>query len=146
MTRRSLACVVVPLLALGVSCGGPSAPDEQGGGAVLVDEHPAAMRTPGRLELGDLSARYAWESAKPEPPYVEGVWIGGWFDPTGDVVGATPTAPQGRKTTRGRLELRTRAFFRQDEARLATGPCVDGWRDDDTGGFYPATGLIRAGT
>ncbi len=36
-------------------CGGPSAPEDQGGGAVLVEERPAAMAVPGRLELRDLT-------------------------------------------------------------------------------------------
>lgn len=131
--------VVVPFLA---ACGGPSAPVDQGGGAVLVDERPAAMRAPGWLSLTDLGVHRASESKPPVEPYVPGAWYGLFFDPTGGVVGPKGSVPSGRNTTRGRLELRNRAFFRSDDRRTPTPPYLEGWRDDDTGGFYPQGDVV----
>jgi hypothetical protein len=119
------------------ACGGPSAPEDQGGGAVLTEERPAAMAAPGRLELRDLAFKRASDVDAPVEPYVPGLMYGGWFDATGEIVGPVGTAPRGRALTKGRLELRNRAFFRFDDARPKSPPYVEGWRDDDTGGFFP---------
>ena len=133
------------LLFVLAGCGGPSAPEDQGGGAVLVEERPAAMAVPGRLELRDLTFK---RSSDPDPaaePYVPGFSYGGWFDATGDVVGAVGAAPRGRSLTKERLELRNRAFYRFDDARPKSTPYIEGWRDDDTGGFFPLGRIVWRG-
>jgi hypothetical protein len=142
---RSLAAIRILTSALAVSavsCGGPSAPVDQGGGAVMIDEHPAAMRVPGYLVFTDLSLHRRSESKAPPEPYVAGAWYGAFFDATGGVTGPKGSVPSGRSTTRGRLELRNRAFFRADDQRPRNVPYVEGWRDDDTGGFYPLGDVV----
>jgi hypothetical protein len=99
------------------------------------------MRAPGWLELRDLSAHTDAEKGPPSEPYVRGAWIGGYFDATGDVVGAVGDPPKGRSVTRGYLELRTRAFYRNDDKRSRIPPWIEGSRDDDSGGFFPATSI-----
>jgi hypothetical protein len=128
--------------AFAASCGGPSAPMEQSGGAVLIEERRADMAVRGSLELRTLAIKTAADATPPSEPYVEGYWVGGVFDATGDVVGPKGSAPRGRTLTRGRLELRTRSFFRADDSRPKTPPWIEGWRDDDTGGFHPLGGVL----
>ena len=54
------------------------------------------------------------------------------------LVGQVGDPPKGRSLTRGYLELRTRTFYRQDTERARMPPIVEGSRDDDSGGFFPA--------
>jgi hypothetical protein len=110
----------------------------QGGGATLTCERPAAMRTQGWLELRDLSFHSNAEKAPPNEPWVRGEWVGLFFDATGEIVGAVGDPPKGRSLTRGYLELRTRTFYRQDAQRTRMPPWIEGARDDDSGGFFPA--------
>ena len=110
---------------------------------MLTCERPAAMRTPGWLELRDLSFHADADAGKtpPSEPYVRGEWIGGFFDATGEVVGQVGDPPKGRSLTRGYLELRTRAFFRTDAQRSRVPPWIEGARDDDSGGFFPGAAI-----
>lgn len=146
MPRRTDSPRPFPLLLAAAfclgACGTPDAPEEQGGGAVLLVERKDAMPVLGRLELKDLSVRRASDGETPVEPYVPGAWVGGWFDATGDVVGPKGSAPRGRTLTKGWLELRNRAFYRADEKRTKTAPWIEGWRDDDTGGFFPLSGVV----
>lgn len=125
------------------ACSGPSAPVEQGGGAVLITPQPAAMRVSGWLEFRDLTFHPVSEKGPPHEPFIRGEAIGGFFDPTSEITGPVGDPPKGRNLTKGWLELRTRAFFRSDDPRQKTPPFVEGSRDDDTGGFFPASPLVR---
>lgn len=135
--RRLLVIVSLSIAA----CGGPSAPEEQGGGAVIADRSPESQRTPGWLEFKDLSAHVATEDRKPIEPYVKGEWIGGRFDVRGSLVGKPGGAPRGRNVTRGWLELRNRAFHPFNSTAPKIAPFIEGFRDDDTGGFYPSADI-----
>lgn len=131
----------ISLLLLLAACGGPSAPEDQGGGAVLVERLPASQRTPGWIEFKDLSAHVATEDRKPVEPYVAGDWIGGRFDVRGALVGKPGGIPRGRNVTRGWLDLRSRAFHPSSSTAPRTTPFIEGFRDDDTGGFYPSADI-----
>lgn len=133
---------IIPFLLLSIAaCGGPSAPEDQGGGAVIVDRHPASQRSAGWLEFKDLSGHMATEERKPIEPYVLGEWVGGHFDATGEIIGNVGSPPRGRNVSRGWLDLRTRAFYPTSSSRPRTTPFIDGFRDDDTGGFYPLSNV-----
>jgi hypothetical protein len=141
----SPARVVLVLVAtfLVSCCCNSRVPCNQGGGALLTCERPAAMRTPGWLELRDLSFHADADAGKapPSEPYVRGEWIGGYFDATGEVIGPVGDPPRGRSVTRGYLELRARAFYRNDAQRTRIPPFVEGARDDDSGVFFPASAI-----
>jgi hypothetical protein len=132
--------VLVSALLL-TACSGPRAPTMQGGGAIVTHDRPCAVRAPGWLELRDLSVHTDAEKDPPREPYVRGVWVGGFFDATGDVAGPVGDPPKGRSLTRGYLELRTRAFYRATDERKRTPPWIEGSRDDDSGGFFPASSV-----
>ena len=132
---------VIPLLVL-AACSGASAPEEQGGGAVLVQAQPAAMRAPGWLEFKDLSVHTDAEKGPPREPYIRGAWIGTNFDATAEISGPIGDPPKGRNVSKGWLELRTRSFFRADDPRPRTPPYVPGFHDDDTGGFFPGSAVV----
>jgi hypothetical protein len=128
-----------------ISCS-TRAPTDQGGAASVVSERPAAMRAPGWLDLRDLSAHTDAEKEPPREPYVRGVWIGGWFDATSDVVGPVGDPPKGRSLTRGYLELRSRSFFRNTDERKRNPPWIEGSRDGDSGSFFPASTVVWSGS
>jgi hypothetical protein len=131
-------------LVLSSCCGtGSRAPCDKSCVASLTCERPAAMRTPGWLELRDLTFHADADSAKAPPtePYVRGEWIGGFFDAKGEVVGQVGDPPKGRSLTRGYLELRTRSFYRNDAQRSRVAPWIEGARDDDSGGFFPGASI-----
>jgi hypothetical protein len=111
----------------------------------MRQERPASVRASGWLDLRDLSAHTDAEKAPPREPYVRGEWVGGWFDARGDVVGTVGDPPKGRSVTRGYLELRTRAFYRASETRTRIPPWIEGSRDDDSGGFFPASQISWSG-
>jgi len=133
--------LVVVLLLSG--CGGPSAPVDQGGGAVMEEPHPDAMRAMGWLEFADLSLHVQADGRSPSGPHVRGWVLGGTFAPSGDVVGGGGPRPRGRILTPGFLELRTRAFVRRDGDRPPQAPYVDGLQDAETGGFHPTSPVRR---
>lgn len=136
------AAAVLSICMLAGACGGPSELSEQGGGAVLTEEHPEAIRTPGWIQFGpDLSLHVASEADPPREPYVRGWIIGGLFLPDGEVVGILTEPPPKRILSRGRLHLETRAFTPEKSERLARAPYVDGWHDEETGGFFPSSGV-----
>ncbi len=137
MIRPGFLALLVLLPLLG--CGTASPPDEQGGGAMLVETHPLSMRTPGWLEFLDLSLHPASQAAAPREPYVRGWIIGGLFVPEGEVVGVLSDAPTRRVLTRGWLDVRTRGFIPDTADRPRTPPWIDGWQDKDTGGFFPGS-------
>jgi hypothetical protein len=145
MISRSILCAAAALGFVLLACSTPRAPGNQGGGALLTREHPAAMRAPGWLELRDLSVHTDSEKGPPSEPYVRGAWVGGFFDAAGDVVGKVGDPPRGRSVTRGYVELRTRAFYRNDAERTRTPPWVEGSRDDDSGSFFPAGKVAWSG-
>ena len=132
---RSVALVITGIVLSSCCC--TKAPCDQGGGAVLTCQ-PAAMRVPGWLELRDLSFHSDAEKGPPNEPWVRGHWVGYFFDASGEIVGQVGDPPKGRSLTRGYLELRTRTFYRQDAERARMPPMVEGSRDDDSGGFFPA--------
>lgn len=134
--RRTCAAF---LLLVAISCSETRAPCDQGGGAVLTREKCASVRAPGWLDLRDLSVHMDAEKDPPREPYVRGEWIGNWFDARGEIVGVVGDPPKGRSLTRGWLELRSRAFFRASETRTRIPPWIEGMRDDDSGGFFPAS-------
>ena len=143
MVAPPRCAVLLVFIAFAVAaCGEPSIPENQGGGAIVTDAKPWALRVPGWLELRDLTLHTDAEIGPPNEPYVRGSWIGSMFDATGGVVGTTGPAPKGRKLTRGWLDLRTRAFFRTDDPHRRAVPSLDGWRDEDTGGFHAAADVV----
>ncbi|MAE94966.1 MAG: hypothetical protein CL910_09930 [Deltaproteobacteria bacterium] len=139
----SRAPLLLLLLLLG-ACSGTRAPTDQGGGAVLTEEHPDAMRTPGWLEFGDLSLRTAAAGKDPRGAHVHGWLLGGVFEPLGDIIGGEGRPPRGRILNPGFLELRTRAFVKKADDANPTPPYVEGWQDTETGGFYPSGSVQRA--
>jgi hypothetical protein len=139
-TLLRAALAVLPVI--GLACSAPRAPTNQGGGALLTREHHASVRAPGWLELRDLTVHTDAEKGPPSEPYVRGSWIGGFFDATGEIVGKVGDPPRGRSLTRGYLELRTRAFYRNDDSRAKIPPFVEGSRDDDSGSFFPAGQIV----
>jgi hypothetical protein len=140
LLRAAVIFMLVP-----AACSSPRAPCTQGGGALLTCEHPSAVRSPGWLELRDLTAHTDADKGPPSEPWVRGVWVGGFFDATGEVVGKIGDPPRGRSLTRGYLELRTRAFYRNDEKRGRIPPWIEGARDDDSGSFFPAAQVVWSG-
>ena len=103
--KRGLQCVPLCAIFFLVGCPGPSAPTEHGGGAVLTEAHPEAMRARGWLEFSDLSLRVEADGNKPVGPHVKGWVVGGLFLPSGDVEGRVTERPRGRILTAGFLEL-----------------------------------------
>lgn len=138
-----LGVLGLAVISLG-ACSGPSAPDEQGGGAVLTETHPEAMRARGWLEFADLSLRLESDGKDPVGMHVRGWVVGGLFFPDGDVEGRKTERPRGRIFTAGFLELRTRGFVKKDAARRPRPPFVEGFQDVETGAFFP-TSSVRYG-
>jgi hypothetical protein len=132
----SFAFAVLLFLA---GCSGPQPPTYQGGGAVVVEPRPDAMRTPGWLEFADLSLRMKSSGVAPRGPHVRGWILGGTFIPEGDVIGGGDRRPSGRILTPGFIELRTRAFVRKENDRRPERPYVEGLQDAETGGFFPTS-------
>jgi hypothetical protein len=128
-----------------IACSSQRLPSDQGGVASVAREQPAAMRAPGWLDLRDLSAHTDAEKIPPREPYVRGSWIGGWFDATSDVIGELGEPPKGRSLTRGYLELRSRTFYRSGDERTRIAPWIEGSRDDESGGFFPASSVVWSG-
>src|SRR5262245_39607 len=138
LARR--AALVAVMLAL-TSCCETRCPTDQGGGAIITCARPYAMRSPGWLELRDLTSHTDAEKEAPREPFVRGVWIGGFFDATGEITGTVGDPPKGRSLTRGYLELRTRSFYRPDDKRTRMPPWIEGSRDDESGGSFPASSI-----
>lgn len=130
----------VALLAAG--CAGPSAPTDQGGGAVLTTPKPEAMRTRGWLQFPELTLHSDAESEPPKDPYIRGVIVGGRFYPHGELVGPVTEAPPKRILARGWLELETRAFTPEAAEGTRRAPWVEGWRDTESGVFFPSGPLV----
>ena len=85
---------VLVVSSLLVGCSWTEPPSEQGGGALVGESHPDAMRARGWLEFADVSLRVKSEGGAPRGPHVRGWVLGGTFIPEGDVVdrGAPPLA------------------------------------------------------
>ena len=143
--KRGLQCVPLCAIFFLVGCPGPSAPTEHGGGAVLTEAHPEAMRARGWLEFSDLSLRVEADGNKPVGPHVKGWVVGGLFLPSGDVEGRVTERPRGRILTAGFLELRTRGFVKRDAARQPRPPFVEGFQDVETGAFFPTSSVRHGG-
>lgn len=139
MKRGPSSLIVLALFLVG--CSGPQPPSEQGGGAVIGERRPEAMRARGWLEFADLSLRVQADGADPRGPHLRGWILGGTFYPDGDVVGADAPPPRGRILTPGFLELRTRAFVRKESPRPPEPPYVEGMQDAETGGFFPTSSV-----
>jgi hypothetical protein len=135
---------VLALAVLQISCSGPSVPSDQGGGANLRETRPEAMRSPGWLDLRTLGAHTDAEVKTPSEPYIRGVWVGGLFYPEGEVVGAQTEPPAKRIVVKGWLAVTTRAFYPESLARKPRAPRIAGWRDKETGNFYPASTLDQS--
>lgn len=122
-----------------VGCSGPQPPTEQGGGAVMVESRPDAMRARGWLEFVDLSLRLESDGGAPRGPHVLGWILGGTFSPEGDVIGRESQLPSGRILTPGFIELRTRAFVRKESDRAPELPYVEGMQDAENRSFFPSS-------
>jgi hypothetical protein len=120
-------------------CSGPTPPDYQGGGAVLSEEKPGAMRSPGWLQFSDLTLHLSVEPDPPKAPYVRGWIVGGLFLPDGEVQGVLAEPPPRRVLTRGWLHLVWRSFTPESHERPRRPPYVEGWHDEETGGFFPSS-------
>lgn len=127
------------LLLLQTGCGGPTAPESHGGGAVLTEPRPDLMRTSGWLQFADLSLHTVADAKPPKEPFVRGSILGGRFFPTGPVEGVVREAPPKRVLTKGSLHLETRAFKALDSEGPIRTPFVFGWKDTESGAFFPAT-------
>lgn len=133
------------LLCLAAACTGPSAPEDQGGGAVLIEPHHEAMWASGWLEFADLSLHTDAEDLEPVEPYVRGRILGGYFSPTGTIIGSKER-PRGRRARfliEGWLDLRTREFFLASEDEPLRPPYVRGLKDRDSGGFHPTSDIVH---
>jgi hypothetical protein len=145
MTRWFPGLATVLVCAIAAGCAGPTAPTEQGGGAILTEPQPEAMRTDGYLDFIDLSLRPVASGLRPDGPHVQGWILGGLFTPVSDVRGGlADEPPPGRIASRGFLELRTRAFVRPDSQSPPVPPYVEGFQDTETGGFYPSSSVRYA--
>ena len=130
---------VLVVSSLLVGCSWTQAPSEQGGGAVVEESHPEAMRARGWLEFADVSLRVKSEGGVPRGPHVRGWVLGGTFIPEGDVVDRGAPPPSGRVLTPGFIELRTRAFVRKQGDHRPEPPYVEGVQDAETRGFFPTS-------
>lgn len=139
--KRGLPCVLWCVIFFLVGCSGSSAPTEEGGGAVLSDSHPEAMRARGWLEFSDLSLRVEADGKEPVGPHVKGWVVGGLFLPSGEVEGRVGERPRGRILTAGFLELRTRGFVKKEAPRRPRPPFVEGFQDVETGSFFPTSSV-----
>jgi hypothetical protein len=145
MKRVIPATVWLLLAGMIAGCGETPAPETQGGGAVLREAKPAAMRTAGWLSFPDLVLHSVTESEGPKAPYLRGWILGGLFQPEGELVGYVSEPPPRRLLTRGWLDLETRAFVPDAANRPKSRLYAEGWHDNETGGFFPASPMMTAG-
>jgi len=142
MNRAPFPVLAVSLILVG--CSGSSPPTLQGGGAVVGEAHPEAMRARGWLKFVDLSLRVESDGGAPRGPRVHGWILGGMFMPDGDVIDRGAQLPRDRILTPGFIELRTRGFVRKESDRRPELPYVEGMKDAETGGFYPTSAVHYA--
>ena len=117
----------------------------QGGGAIVTCE-ACRDAVPGWLELRDLTLPHGRREGTPVGavrPRRTGSGTGSTRRPRSS--GKVGDPPKGRSLTRGYLELRTRAFYRTDTSARASRRWIEGSRDDDSGGFFPAASVVLVG-
>ena len=88
------------------------------------------------VELGDA----------PEGAHLSGQVLGGLLlAPYGRVEGTVEEPPAGRVATRGWLALPRLSFHLEGEEEPVP-PYVEGFRDQETGVFYPSSQVVSAAT
>lgn len=112
--------------------------DESGPGMIVLEhDQTSALAVPGWIEFPSLTIRTQEHAAAPVPPFVRGVFVGGWFTPSGAIEGLNTDTPSRRILVRGRLDLSNRAFIVDGSTLQPHGETVVGVQDQESGWFYP---------